>query len=265
MAGGTAASSEANESVLPASASESTLRHPVWVRFSHWVGAVGFIVLAISGFMILMVHPRLYWGDVGNDLTPALLELPISNNHRPEAWEQAVVFSEFDGEPISANRTYPIFNLNGFARSLHFLGAWLLVATGLIYVAAGVLTGHIRRRVLPRAEDLAPRSLLADVGSHLRLRFDRTGGASPYAPLQRVAYGLVLFVLVPFMVLTGLAMSPAVTAAYPFLQEIFGGHQSARTLHFFGFSALTLFLLVHLVMVVLTGFGRQMRGMIMGK
>jgi thiosulfate reductase cytochrome b subunit len=215
--------------------------------------------------MILMVHPRLYWGDVGNDLTPALFELPISDNHRPEAWEQTVVFSEFDGEPVSANRTYPIFNLNGFARSLHFIGAWLLVAVGLIYLAAGIVTGHVRQCLLPRSGDLAPRSLLRDLGSHLHFQFDTTGGASPYGPLQRVAYALVLFVLVPVMVLTGLAMSPAVTAAYPFLQEIFGGHQSARTLHFFGFSALILFLLVHLVMVVLTGFGRQMRGMIIGK
>jgi thiosulfate reductase cytochrome b subunit len=265
MTNGNAASFEASESVPPASAPESTLRHPVWVRFSHWVGALSFVALAISGFMVLMVHPRLYWGNVGNDLTPAFLELPISNNHRPEAWEQTVIFSEFDGEPVSANRTYAIFNRNGFARSLHFLGAWLLFATGLIYLAAGIFTGHVRRRVLPRSRDLAPRSLLRDIGSHLRLQFDRTGGASPYGPLQRVAYALVLFVLVPFMVLTGLTMSPAVTAAYPFLHEVFGGHQSARTLHFFGFSALTLFLLVHLVMVGLTGFGRQIRGMIIGK
>jgi thiosulfate reductase cytochrome b subunit len=265
MANGIAASSEATELVPPASAPESSLRHPVWVRFSHWVGALSFIALAVTGFMILMVHPRLYWGDVGNDLTPALIELPISNNHRPEAWEQTVVFSGFGGEPVSANRTYEIFNLNGFARSLHFLRAWLLVAIGLIYLITGIVTGHVRRRVLPRSADLAPRSLLRDFTSHLRLQFDKTGGASAYGPLQRVAYALVLFGLVPFMVLTGLAMSPAVSAAYPFLQEIFGGHQSARTLHFFGFSALTLFLLVHLVMVVLTGFGRQMRGMIMGK
>lgn len=265
MASGIARSSGASGSVQPAGAPESLLRHPAWVRLSHWIGALCFIALAVSGFLILMVHPRLYWGDVGNDLTPAFLELPISNNHRPEAWERTVVFSEYAGEPFSANRTYLIFNLNGFARSLHFLGAWLLVATGLIYLAAGVLTGHVGRRVLPRSRDLAPRNLLRDVGSHLRLRLDKSGGASPYGPLQRLAYALVLLVLAPFMVLTGLAMSPAVTAAYPFLQDMFGGHQSARTLHFFGFSALTLFLLVHLVMVVLTGFGRQMRAMIMGK
>lgn len=244
---------------------ETAVRHAVWVRLSHWIGAVGFIALCISGFMILMVHPRLYWGDVGNDLTPAFLELPISNNHRPDEWEQTVVFSEFAGDPVSANRTYSIFNMNGFARSLHFLGAWVLVATGLLYLLAGILTGHVGRRVLPRANDLAPRSLGRDIGSHLRFRFHAGGSASSYGPLQRLAYALVLLVLVPFMLLTGLAMSPAVTAAYPFLQQMFGGHQSARTLHFFGFSALVLFFLVHVLMVVLTGFRRQMRGMILGK
>jgi thiosulfate reductase cytochrome b subunit len=264
MANGIAASSEASDSVPSASALESALRHPAWVRFSHWIGALSFIVLAISGFMILMVHPRLYWGNVGNDLTPALLELPISNNHRPEGWDQTVVFSEIDGEPVSANRTYSIFNRNGFARSLHFLGAWFIVATGVIYLTTGIVSGHVRRSLLPRSEDLAPGNLLRDISSHLRLQFD-VRAAAPYGPLQRMAYVLVLFVLVPFMALTGLAMSPAVTAAYPILHEVFGGHQSVRTLHFVGFSALILFLLVHLVMVVLTGFGRQMRGMIMGK
>ena len=240
-------------------------RHPVWVRVSHWIGALSVIFLVVSGFLILMVHPRLYWGDVGNDLTPALLEFPISNNHRPDEWVQTVVFSQYAGGPVSANRTYGIFNQNGWARSLHFLAAWILVVTGLAYLASGIMTGHVRRDVLPRSGDLATGSLMRDVRSHLRLRFDATGGASSYGPLQRLSYTLVLFVLVPFMALTGLSMSPAVTAAYPFLQQIFGGHQSARTLHFFGFSALALFLLVHLVMVALTGFRRQMRAMITGK
>jgi len=241
------------------------LHHPAWVRVSHWIGAVSVIALAVSGFLILMVHPRLYWGDVGNDLTPALLEFPISNNHRPEEWEQTVVFSQYAGEPVSANRTYGIFNQNGWARSLHFLAAWLLVVTGIAYLVSGILTGHVRRRVLPRSRDLATGSLIRDVRSHLQLQFDTTGGVSSYGPLQRLSYTLVLFVLVPFMALTGLSMSPAVTAAYPFLQETFGGHQSARTLHFFGFSALALFLLIHLVMVALTGFRRQLRAMTLGK
>jgi thiosulfate reductase cytochrome b subunit len=98
----------------------------------------------------------------------------------------------------------------------------------------------------------------------LSLRFGAGGGA-PYGVLQRCAYSLVAFALLPLMVLTGLTMAPAVTAAYPSLLDVFGGHQTARTLHFFGFGALTLFLIVHVALVIKTGFRRQMRSMILGR
>jgi thiosulfate reductase cytochrome b subunit len=212
-----------------------------------------------------MVHPRLYWGQVGNDLTPALLELPISHNHRPEGWETTVTFSELASSPVSAVRTYDadIFNENGWARSLHFLAAWTLVLVGLVYAALGVVTGHARSNLLPRLRDLAPRELWSALGARLRLRFG-AAGAGKYGVLQRCAYASVSFAVMPFMVLTGLTMAPAVTAAYPILLDAFGGHQSARTLHFLGFAALVLFLLVHVTLVVLTGFRRQMRAMILG-
>ena len=239
-------------------------RHVAWVRLSHWALAVGVVTLAVSGFLILMVHPRLYWGQVGNDLTPAFLELPISNNHRPDGWETAVTFSGLTTAPISANRTYEIFNENGWARSLHFLAGWLLVAAGMFYVAGGVVTGHLKRDLLPRVRDLAPRALWRDLKAHLRSPSGDAARDAPYGALQRGAYAGVALIALPFMVLTGLSMSPAVTAAYPFLTDLFGGHQSARTLHFLGFSVLVLFVLVHLAMVALTGFRRQMRAMIMG-
>jgi thiosulfate reductase cytochrome b subunit len=241
-------------------------RHAAWVRLCHWTLAASVITLAVSGFLILMVHPRLYWGQVGNDLTPALLELPISDNHRPEGWETAVTFSGLTTAPVSANRTYEIFNQNGWARSLHFLAGWLLLAAGMLYVVGGLVTGHLTRDLLPRLRDLAPRALWRDLKAHLR---SPSGDAAahadaPYGVLQRGAYAGVALIALPFMVLTGLSMSPAVTAAYPLLTDLFGGHQSARTLHFLGFSLLVVFLLVHLVMVVLTGFRRQMRAMIVG-
>lgn len=104
--------------------------HLRWVRVTHWVVVLSFLTLAISGILILMVHPRLYWGEVGNDLTPALLEIPISNNHQPEDWEKTVSFSGDSGGPISADRTYPIFNQNGWARSLHFLAPFRMAGPG---------------------------------------------------------------------------------------------------------------------------------------
>ncbi len=227
--------------------------------------AASFLVLAVSGFFILMVHPRLYWGQAGNDLTPAFLELPISDNHRPAGWQVEATFSELATAPVSANRTYEIFNQNGWARSLHFLAGWFLVVPGLLYVLVGLATGHLRRDLLPRLGDLAPRALWQDLEEHLRLRSDAVGAGAPYGRWQRWAYATVALVALPFMVLTGLTMSPAVTAAFPQLLDVFGGHQSARTLHFFGFAALVLFLAVHVAMVISTGFRRQMRAMILGR
>jgi hypothetical protein len=88
-----------------------------------------------------MAHPRLYWGAVGNDLTPALLELPISRNHKHGGWEKSVAFFPDAGSPVTATRTYEILNENSWARSLHFLAAWLLVATGAFYILAGIFSG----------------------------------------------------------------------------------------------------------------------------
>jgi thiosulfate reductase cytochrome b subunit len=172
---------------------------------------LSFCTLALTGILILMVHLRLYWGEVGNDLTPAFLELPISSNHRPGEYEQAVSFAEIPGAPVSANRYYSIFNQNGWGRSLHFLAAWFLLVAGLFYAAAGLVTGHIRRDLLPRARELAPRSLWQDLKKHARLQFGPGSGSAPYGVLQKCAYASVVFGALPLMVLTGLAMSPAVT------------------------------------------------------
>jgi thiosulfate reductase cytochrome b subunit len=239
-------------------------RHPGWVRTSHWILAAAILTLAVSGFAILMVHPRLYWGDVGNDLTPAWLELPISRNYRHGGWEGRAPLTADAAGPITANRTYDIFNQNGWARSLHFLAAWCLVIPGVVYLLTGLADGHFRTRFWPRAAELSPASLWRDAVDHVRLRVPRASGGSPYGLLQKLSYVAVVFVLGPLMVLTGLAMSPAVTASLPWLVEVFGGYQSARTIHFFAFASLAGFAVVHVAMVVRTGFARQVRAMTTG-
>jgi thiosulfate reductase cytochrome b subunit len=222
------------------------------------------MTLAVSGFLILMVHPRLYLGHAGNDLTPALLTLPISDNYRPDELRRRVVFTEVPGAPVTAERNFEIFNQNGWGRSLHFLAAWTLAVVGAIYVSIGLGGGHIRRDLIPRGHELTPRALLQDVKSHLSARVGAAGPAPTYGLLQKLSYASVMFIALPLMVATGLTMSPAVGAAYPFLLDLFGGYQTARTIHFFGFAALVLFLLVHVGMVVATGFGRQLRMMTWG-
>ena len=178
--------------------------------------------LAFTGVVILMAHPRLYWGAAGNDLTPALVELPISRNYQHGGW---------DGD----SRTYDIFNKNGWGRSLHFLAGWTLVVPGVMYVIAGMTGGHFRR------------------------------GFSAYGVLQKNVYLFVIVIATPVIILSGLAMSPAIAAAFPLLLTVFGGHQSARTIHFAAFVVLMLFTLVHIVRVAQTGFTRQMRAMTLGE
>ena len=240
------------------------LSHPSWVRICHWLVAVSYLTLAVSGFLILMVHPRLYIGEIGNDLTPALLTLPISNNHRPGELQQPLVFSELPGKPVSAERNYPIFNKNGWARSLHFLAAWVFVVAGAVYLAIGIATRHIVRDLLPRIRELAPSAVWQDVKNHLRSNFASSRARSGYNLLQKLAYTSVLFIVLPVMIATGLTMSPAMTSAFPVLLDLFGGYQSARTVHFFGFAALVLFFIVHVAMVIATGFREQLRGMTWG-
>ncbi len=239
--------------------------HTRWVRITHWIATVSFVTLVFTGFEILMVHPRLYWGEVGNDLTPALVELPISRNHRHGGWGERLPFFTDAASPVSASRTYEIFNQNGWGRSLHFLAAWLLVAAGAIYLLAGMLTGHFRRHILPRPVDLAPDRLWRDVRDHLRMRIREATGGPDYGVLQKCAYLTVVFIALPLSVVTGLAMAPAINGAYPYLSGMFGGFQSARTIHFVSSLVLMLFLIVHVLMIIKSGFKRQMRGMTLGK
>jgi len=253
------------EVVAPPRQDLATARHARWVRVCHWTATIAVFTLAFTGFVILMAHPRLYWGDVGNDLTPALLELPISRNYKHAGYEQPTPL--LDGAPavVSANRTYDIFNQNGWGRSLHFLAAWFLAGAGAVYLIAGLASGHFRRHVMPRPSESTPPLLWADLLRHLRRQIPLATGGPQYGLMQKVSYSAIVFVGLPVVVLTGLAMSPRVAAAMPLLRGLFGGHQSARTIHFFAFVAIVLFVIGHVAMVVMFGFKRQMRGMTLGE
>jgi thiosulfate reductase cytochrome b subunit len=139
------------------------------------------------------------------------------------------------------------------------------VLNGLLYLLSGLLDGHFRRDLLPAAKELSPRNVLADIWNHVRLRRARGAAARHYNVLQKLAYVAVIFGLVPVAVLSGLTMSPAVTAAMPFLFDLFGGRQSARTIHFLVTDILVLFVLVHVFQVLVTGLFNNMRAMITGR
>jgi thiosulfate reductase cytochrome b subunit len=228
--------------------------HAPWVRLLHWLIALSVLVLAYSGVVILMAHPRLYWGNVGNDLTRAWIELPLGRNYHHGGWGPTLAFGDPAGA-ISRARTYDIFNQNGWARSLHFLTAWAFALGLLLYLVLAALTGHLARDLWPRARDFASDSLWAH---------RPTPAGPPYNAVQKSAYAAVTVVGLPLMILSGLAMSPVVGASWPRIPALFGGSQTARSVHFLILIALLLFLLIHLTMVVLTGFRRQMRAMTIG-
>jgi thiosulfate reductase cytochrome b subunit len=154
---------------------------------------------------------------------------------------------------------------NGWSRYLHFQSAWVAVLTGLVYVAFALFQGHLRRNLLPARADLSWRALSTVMARHLRRRPTGEEEAWSYNVLQRLTYLLVIVVLFPLIIWTGLAMSPAIASAFPAAVMILGGQQSARTIHFFVSILLVLFLLVHVMMVCLSGFRNRMRAMITGR
>jgi thiosulfate reductase cytochrome b subunit len=248
----------------PTSTIEST-SHKGWVKVSHWIITLSFFFLVFTGGEMIMVHPRFYWGEAGNDLTPALFELPVSRNYKHNGWENKTPLTAIANGPISASRTYDIFNQNGWGRSLHFLAGWFLLIPGLIYFIAGIFTGHFRRHLWPGSKEISFQLFWSDVVNHLRMQIPVATNGPHYGLLQKISYVVVIFFLMPVIVMTGMTMSPAITAAYPFLLKVFFGAQSARTLHLFTSGALVLFLLVHVVMIIKSGFKKQIRSMTIGK
>lgn len=214
-------------------------RHSVLVRVTHWITALSFVMLLLSGIAILLAHPRLYWGETGNLNTPSVIDLPL---------------------PFVLD--VPI---RGPGRYLHFLFAWVSVFTGIVYVLAGLATRHFGKNLLPARGEFTLRAIWSVIGNHLRFKRSSEEELATYNILQRLSYTSVVFVLFPLMIWTGLAMSPAVTSVFPFMVTAFGGQQSARTIHFFLACALVLFFIVHVALVWQTGFKARMSAMTTGR
>jgi thiosulfate reductase cytochrome b subunit len=236
-------------SVSAVSATTVAPRHSAFVRVTHWITTLCFFALLVTGAEIVISHPRFYWGENGNVLTPALFKLPIPSS-------RALVPTGYG---------YVLPDQNGWSRALHFQAAWVVVLTGLLYVISSFFTGHLRKNLLPGEADLSWRAFPTAIASHLRFKRPSAAEAWSYNLLQRLSYLLVIFVLFPLVIWTGLAMSPAFVSAVPATVTLLGGRQSARTLHFFVSLALLFFVLVHVVMVFVAGFRSRMRAMITGR
>jgi len=226
-----------------------TRRHSAVVRITHWVTVIAFFALLISGLEIVISHPRFYWGEVGNVMTNPLFTLPIPSSRGT----------------VPTGYGYVMPDQNGWSRYLHFQSAWALLLTALIYGISSLLTGHFRKNLFPARADRSWRALWEVMAKYLRRAPPDDGEAHSYNAVQRAAYLMVIFVLFPMVIWTGLAMSPAFDAAVPAAVNVLGGRQSARTLHFFVSGLLVLFLFVHVGMVYLSGFKSRMRAMITGR
>lgn len=226
----------------------ATPRHARFVRVTHWLTAIAFLALLITGVEVLLSHPRFYWGETGNVNTAPLFTIPVPSSRGT----------------VPTGYKYVLPDQNGWSRFLHFQAAWLALITGVWYLIAGLRTGHFGRNLVPTKPDRSWRALGSSLVEHVRLKRSAFGDLSSYNALQRLSYLLVVFVLFPLVIWTGLAMAPAFTAVFPWTVTSLGGRQSARTIHFFVTIALVLFTLVHVVMVILAGFGPRVRAMITG-
>jgi thiosulfate reductase cytochrome b subunit len=224
-------------------------RHAALVRVTHWLTTLAFLALLVSGVEILLSHPRFYWGETGNvNMRPWLnLHLPSSRDTVPTGYG------------------YVLPDQNGWSRYLHFQSAWLLAGTGLLYLLYGFFAGHFRRNLFPASSDLSLKNLGNSIIRHLRFERPAAAEAWSYNVLQRLSYLVVIFVLFPLMIWTGLAMSFGFDSEFPLAVQLLGGHQTARSLHFLATILLVLFLFVHVLMVVLAGFRSRLRAMISGK
>jgi thiosulfate reductase cytochrome b subunit len=209
-----------------------TPRHAALVRVTHWLTAACFLALLISGLEIVVSHPRFYWGDSGNVLTPALFSIPIPASR----------------STVPTGYGYVMPDQNGWSRYLHFQSAWLLVLTGALYVIWAFASGHVRRNLVP----------------HAPITWPAVPDARSYNTVQRITYLVVIFALFPLMIWTGLAMSPAFTSAIPSTVTLLGGRQTARTLHFLVTLLLAAFVIIHIVMVWRAGFRARVAAMITG-
>lgn len=250
-------------------------RQNVVTRLTHWLWAVSLFFLLLSGLQIFNAHPALYIGEQsGFAFDNAILRIGAENTEAGPRGYTILFGNKFDtsgvlGKSGSEARpqyvgfpgwtTIPSYRDLATGRVVHFFFGWVFVATMFVWFVWNLFSGHIRRDVVLTPRDAA--GLPTDIADHARLRFGHGRG---YTPLQKLAYSIVFFVLFPLIILTGLTMSPGMDASWQWLTQVFGGRQTARTIHFLTMSALVLFFVVHIVMVFLANPFNELRSMVTG-
>jgi thiosulfate reductase cytochrome b subunit len=257
---------------------EVIYRHSATVRVTHWVNALVLLVLLMSGLQIFNAHPALYLGEKSDFDDPILAMGTVDVGGEPKGVTTIFGYaipthglfglsgdadSGYESRGFPWWATLPGYRNLAMGRRWHFFFAWLFLFNGLAYLLWSLGSGHLRRDLAPSRQDLA--HIGASIREHARLKFPKGEEAKRYNVLQKLAYLAVAIVLLPLMLLTGLGMSPGMDAAFPALLDVLGGRQTARTIHFISATAIVLFVVVHLVMVVLSGLWNNLRSMITGR
>ncbi|MBB4005620.1 cytochrome b/b6 domain-containing protein [Aurantimonas endophytica] len=252
-------------------------RHRLPTRIWHWTNVVALFIMLMSGLTIFNAHPRLYWGSYGANHDYAWLQIGAAEDRGYLRVGSVTVdttgvlgrWTNPSGNTV--NRAFPSwatipssYNL-ALARLWHLFFAWIFAGGILLYGLWSLASRHLTRDLVPPRAEIAPSHILHDLAQHARLRFPKGEAARHYNVLQKLAYCGVLLVLLPAIVLTGLTMSPAMNAAWPWLLDLFGGRQSARSIHFIAAVLLVLFILVHVAMVLLAGPINELRSMVTGR
>ena len=259
---------------------ERIYRHRLVTRITHWINVLCISLLLMSGAQIFNAHPRLYWGQYGADMDHAFFEMAAYDDGHGHLigvtklgpvslTTTGLLGASKDGGQVT-NRGFPTWATLpadqdlATGRRYHFFLAWLFVTNGLVYLLYGAISGHFRRDLAPRPGELKVRHLAQDIWDHIRLKHPTGEEAKRYNTLQKLAYLGVVFAALPLMVLTGLTMSPGMDAIAPVLLSVFGGRQSARSIHFITANLIVLFVLVHVVEVFIAGVWNEVRSMITG-
>ena len=230
---------------------------PLWIRATHWINVLFIGLMMRAGIQILAAYPRLYWDD---HCKPGTEWLKFTRRKIRE--ENLWTALEQEEEP-SAWIAQPGGNNLGMGRHWHFFGAIFWVANGVVYVTLLFATG-MWRRLVPTSWGIFP-DAFRTATEYAQFQLPPASAFDPFDPLQQLTYFAVIFLLGPFLILTGMAQSPAIAARFPRYLAIFGGRQRARSLHFLGLASFVLFTIGHVALVAITGLRANLGDMILGQ
>lgn len=234
----------------------ASLTFPLWIRVTHYINILFLFFMIRSGIQILAAHPRLYWTDSSD---PKTAWLTFTRKQVPTDQLYTAADSEVEASPWLA---LPGGGNLGLGRHWHFFSLIFWILNGVVYVALLFLTGEWSR-LIPTSWDIFPRAWESLV-TYVTLHVPPDSAFHPYDGLQQLTYAGVVFLLTPFMILLGAAMSPSIEAHFPWYVRLFGGKQGARSLHFLGMVAFTLFVVVHVTLVLVVHFQDNIRNIVLG-